>query len=45
MAVQLYSAPINTIKNILSAKNTDPNSFGMPTLPSQAELHIPHHFL
>jgi hypothetical protein len=39
MAVQLYSAPINI------AKNKAPNSFGMPTLPSQAELQLLHHFL
>jgi len=39
MAIQLYSAPVNT------TKNKDPNSFGIPPLPSQAELHILRHFL
>jgi hypothetical protein len=45
MAVQLCSAPIITTKNMLPAKNKDPNSLGMPTLPSQAELQLLHHFL
>jgi hypothetical protein len=39
MAVQLCSAPINI------ANNKALNYLGIPTLPSQAELHIPHHFL
>jgi hypothetical protein len=45
MAVQLYSAPINTTKNMLPAKNKDANSFEMLTLLSQAELQLLHHLL
>jgi hypothetical protein len=45
MAVQLYSAPIVTTKNMLPAKNKGPNYFGIPTLSSQAELQLLHHFL
>jgi hypothetical protein len=39
MAIELCSAPINT------TKNKDPNYFGIPILPSQAELQLLHHFL
>jgi hypothetical protein len=42
MAVQLSSAPVDTIKNMLPAKNKALNSLGIPTHPSQAELQLLH---
>lgn len=44
MTVKLYGAPTNTTRDMLPA-NKGPNSFGILTLPSQAELWLFHHLL